>query len=89
MTTSVKHRNFVREPMGERLNTDLAGIGPVYGAQLERRGYDKAYTVLGRFLLLKKDREDFTVWLMRIGTVNAGHANACYACLREWSDQHM
>jgi hypothetical protein len=40
-TTSVKHRNFIGEPMGDKLVTELAGVGQVYGARLTDEGYDR------------------------------------------------
>ena len=60
-STSQKHRNFVSEPMGEKPVTDLAGIGEALGGRLKDRGFDKAYVVLGQFLLLKKNEELFKV----------------------------
>ena len=51
------------EPMGEKPVTDLAGIGDVLGKRLESKGFDKAYVVLGQFLLLKKDKDLFVDWI--------------------------
>jgi Barrier to autointegration factor. len=49
-STSQKHRNFVAEPMGDKLVTDLAGVGEVLGKRLETQGFDKVYPLEHRFV---------------------------------------
>ena len=86
MSTSQKHRNFVAEPMGdEKLVTDLPGIGEVLGKRLTEAGYDKAYVVLGQFLLFKKDEEMFVDWLKETCGANKKQSKDCHDALAEWS----
>ena len=42
-STTQKHRNFVAEPMGDKSVTDLAGVGPIIGERLEKKGFDKVF----------------------------------------------
>ena len=84
MSTSQKHRNFVGEPMSEKEVTELAGIGPVLGGRLKDKGFDKAYVVLGQFLVLKKNEELFKEWLHETCGANSKQQGDCYECLNEW-----
>uniref|UniRef100_A0A8C7ZZN5 Barrier to autointegration nuclear assembly factor 1 n=1 Tax=Oryzias sinensis TaxID=183150 RepID=A0A8C7ZZN5_9TELE len=83
-STSQKHKDFVAEPMGEKPVMALAGIGEVLGKRLEEKGFDKAYVVLGQFLVLKKDEELFRDWLKDTCGANAKQQGDCYGCLKEW-----
>lgn len=89
MSTSQKHRNFVAEPMGEKEVTALAGIGDVLGQRLVDKGFDKAYVVLGQFLVLKKNEELFEDWLRDACNANSKQAKDCYKALSEWCDQFL
>jgi hypothetical protein len=88
-STSQKHRNFAGESIGEKSVTELAGIGAVLGKQLTDKGIDKAYMVLGQFLLLRKKKEDFEKWLKDKTTANSKQAGECYQCLRDWCDTFL
>lgn len=88
-STSQKHRNFVSEPMGEKPVTELAGIGAVLGERLTGKGFDKAYVVLGQFLLLKKDEEMFMDWIKETCLANKKQGSDCYNCLKEWCDAFL
>ncbi|KAK6182864.1 hypothetical protein SNE40_010452 [Patella caerulea] len=88
-STSQKHKNFVAEPMGEKPVTELSGIGETYGKKLAAEGFDKAYTVLGQFLLLKKEEEMFKCWLKDTCGANSKQQNDCYTCLKEWCDSFL
>lgn len=88
-STSQKHRNFVSEPMGDKPVTELAGVGEVLGNRLTEKGFDKAYVVLGQFLLLKKDEELFTEWMKDTCKANAKQGRDCFTCLKEWSDAFL
>ena len=84
MSTSQKHRNFVGEPMSDKDVTELAGIGPALGGRLSGKGFDKAYVVLGQFLVLKKNEELFKDWLHDTCGANAKQQRDCFDCLNEW-----
>ena len=70
--------------MGEKAVTELAGIGQVLGGRLSGKGFDKAYVVLGQFLVLKKNEELFKDWLSETCGANSKQQGDCYTCLNEW-----
>jgi hypothetical protein len=88
-TTSQKHQDFVAEPMGEKEVTAIAGVGAVAAKKLSAKGYDKAYVLLGQFLLLKKDEEIFKDWLKETSGLNARYTDSTYNCLKEWCNSYI
>ncbi|XP_017151005.1 barrier-to-autointegration factor-like isoform X1 [Drosophila miranda] len=87
--TSQKYRNFVVEPIGTKSVTDLAGIGETLGGRLAEAGFDKAYTVLGQYLVLKKDEELFKDWMKDVCHASSKQALDCYNCLNDWCDEFL
>ncbi|XP_005181683.1 barrier-to-autointegration factor [Musca domestica] len=87
--TSQKYRNFVAEPMGDKPVTDLAGIGETLGGRLIEAGFDKAYTVLGQYLVLKKDEELFKEWMKDTCNASSKQASDCYNCLNDWCEEFL
>merc|ERR1711981_614377 len=88
-TTSQKHRNFIAEPMSDKPVTELAGIGETLGKRLSSKGFDKAYVVLGQFLVLKKNRDLFVDWLKDYAGANSKQSADCYQCLSDWCDEFL
>ena len=88
-STSQKHRDFVAEPMGDKDVTALPGVGKTIGARLADKGFDKAYVVLGQFLVLKKNEELFLDWINTTAGANAKYGGDCYAGLRDWCNSFL
>ncbi|XP_052770070.1 barrier-to-autointegration factor-like [Mya arenaria] len=87
--TSRVHRDFVKEPMGNKSATALPGIGIVAGRNLSAAGYAKASNVFGKFLVLNRDETQFKKWLMSTAGANTGQQNQCYQCLVEYNSKWM
>ncbi|XP_037959909.1 barrier-to-autointegration factor [Teleopsis dalmanni] len=87
--TTQKYRNFVAEPMGEKAVTELAGIGETLGKRLTDAGFDKAYVVLGQYLVLKKDEELFKEWMKETCNASSKQAKDCYSCLNDWCEEFL
>ena len=75
--------------MGNKAVTELAGIGNTLGLRLSEKGFDKAYVVLGQFLLLKKNEELFKDWLKDTCGAKAPQQDGCYQCLKEWCEANL
>ena len=89
-STSKKHKTFCSEPMGEKRVSELAGIGPVFAERLtSNHGIDKAYIVLGHFLVMHRNEAAFKKWLKSACGSNAKQNKDCFRCLCEWCASFM
>ena len=73
--------------MGAKAVTELAGIGANLGAKMSSKGFDRAYVVLGQFLVCNKDREAFVKWMVKTFGARRKSAGDCYQCLFDYFDQ--
>lgn len=53
------------------------------------RTFLQAYTVLGQYLLLKKDEELFKMWLKDTVSANSKQSADCYRCLTDWCHEFL
>uniref|UniRef100_A0A8D2J3K1 Barrier-to-autointegration factor n=1 Tax=Varanus komodoensis TaxID=61221 RepID=A0A8D2J3K1_VARKO len=65
------------------INAIWMGTGNPLGKKLEEKGFDKAYIVLGQFLMLKKAKDLFPEWLKNTCGANILQSRDCYGCLKE------
>ena len=69
--------------------TDIDGVGQALGKKLKAKGFDKAEVLLGKFLSLKKNKDDFIAWMMdRPYEATRKQSNDCYQCLSSWWETH-
>ena len=66
---------------------ELAGIGRFYGQRLKTKGFGKARSVLGQYLVLNGD--DFMDWLGGACYATPKQQRDCLECLKEWCEQHL
>ncbi|GFQ88387.1 barrier-to-autointegration factor [Trichonephila clavata] len=86
---SQKFLDFVNSPIGNKGVDALPGLSSELCKNLRAKGYNKAWVLLGQFLLLKKRKIDFILWMKYICGANRYQAAICYQCLLEWSDMFM
>uniref|UniRef100_A0A1L8DX06 Barrier-to-autointegration factor 1 n=1 Tax=Nyssomyia neivai TaxID=330878 RepID=A0A1L8DX06_9DIPT len=88
-STSQKHRNFVKEPMRGKRVTELPGVGNAIGQRLNAAGYDRAESMLGQYLHLKKDKGSFQAWMKTTSNANSKQSSDAYQCIKDWSEEFL
>jgi hypothetical protein len=74
-----------------KLVTDAAGIGKALGVKLEAAGYTRLYNLLGQYLSLNLDKEDFLSWLEEVGGSSMSRQNRvrCWAGIAKYVADNM
>ncbi|KAI0237594.1 hypothetical protein LSAT2_011906 [Lamellibrachia satsuma] len=84
-----KFQQFVTEPMDGKPVDTLPGINNVLGSRLRRQGYGRATSLLGKFMVMNKDRYSFVQWLAEKTGASSQQALDCFKCLDAWTDAFM
>ena len=84
--TSKKSDTFATTPMNDKDVTELGGVGRVTAGAMRKKGINKAYQVVGKFLYLEKKEDEFKDWLQEFGT-DARQRSDCYDSVKGWCDQ--
>jgi len=77
---------FMIDPIQDKLVTTMPGIKELVGWRLTGKGYDKAYVLLGQYLVCKKNRDLFIDWLMDYAGATENDATDCHEALRDWCE---
>ncbi|XP_053429707.1 barrier-to-autointegration factor-like protein [Nycticebus coucang] len=77
-------RAFLSEPIGEKDVSWVDGISHELAINLITKGFNKAYILLGQFLLMHKNEAEFQKWLIYCCGATECEAQQSSNCLKEW-----
>ncbi|XP_025732621.1 barrier-to-autointegration factor-like protein isoform X1 [Callorhinus ursinus] len=81
---SPRLRAFLSEPIGEKDVAWVDGISRELAINLVTKGFNKAYILLGQFLLMHKNEAEFQKWLICCCGATECEAQESSHCLKEW-----
>jgi hypothetical protein len=90
-TTSKKFREFTSEPLGEKLVTDVPGIGVAIGTRLSERNMKFAYHILSLYLSpdINMQQDQFVEWLIKNGGSNKQFAKQTFEAIKTLADNFI
>ncbi|XP_012667861.1 barrier-to-autointegration factor-like protein [Otolemur garnettii] len=77
-------RAFLSEPIGEKDVSWVDGVSHQLAINLITKGFNKAYILLGQFLLMHKNEAEFQKWLIYCCGATEYEAQQSSNCLKEW-----
>ncbi|XP_058289060.1 barrier-to-autointegration factor-like protein isoform X3 [Hylobates moloch] len=81
---SPRLRAFLSEPIGEKDVCWVDGVSHELAINLATKGINKAYILLGQFLLMHKNEAEFQRWLICCFGATECEAQQSSHCLKEW-----
>uniref|UniRef100_A0A671EFY8 Barrier-to-autointegration factor-like protein n=2 Tax=Rhinolophus ferrumequinum TaxID=59479 RepID=A0A671EFY8_RHIFE len=81
---SSRLRAFLSEPIGEKDVVWVDGVSHELAINLVTKGFNKAYILLGQFLLMHKNEAEFQKWLICCCGATECEAQESSNCLKEW-----
>ncbi|KAL1787086.1 barrier-to-autointegration factor [Sigmodon hispidus] len=81
---SPRLRAFLSEPIGEKDVAWVDGISRELAINLVTKGFNKAYILLGQFLLMHKNEAEFQRWIICCCGATEYEARQSSTCLKEW-----
>lgn len=87
ISTSMKHRMFVSELIGDKPVSAIPGIDRKAAIRLSEHGLANTRSLLGKWLM--SDRDDFVIWIKGVAGINRKQAADVVCCLHEWAKIHI
>ncbi|XP_065182371.1 uncharacterized protein LOC135813082 [Sycon ciliatum] len=84
---TLKHREFIRVPMGTKLVDELPGIDRTATANLETSRITRASQIFDRYQAVERDCARFKAEMWTLGNVNELNAEGCYKALHAYNDK--
>ena len=85
---SKKCSSFVSEPMGNKLVSEISGIGEVTAKKLYDADIIYAYQLVGLYMFHGKNDDRFIKLLIKEFGMNNNHALAAKNCIITWVDSY-
>lgn len=73
----------------DKVNIDINILLPLIFTIIFHHFTFQAYTVLGQYLILKKDEDLFKEWIKDTISANSKQAADCYQCLNDWCEEFL
>jgi barrier-to-autointegration factor len=80
---------FCNGNLGQKTILGVCGLSKANAVGLAELGYNKAYVMLGQFLLFRKEDEFFIEWLKELLPITNENALHCCSCIRDWCTLHL